>query len=238
MSDRSLRRGLAWALGAGLTIAAFVAIVALLSGDFSDTDANMVATGLGFVVAAGLGVAGATARIDGGPWTRVFGTATMLAAGGAFACFCVALWVGDEGDDWWRYTGAAILVAASGAHVSVMQAGRRHGDPDAIAGLVAAAAAASGAAAFLGIVALFSDIGEQSEALTRVVGVLMVVVILTSALQPVARHAGERAHRRHDDESLERLVAAALGAADRLESGADPIGEAQRLRAAARRTRR
>ena len=66
-----LRRVAGWALVAGLCISAAVAIVALLTGSWSDTSWRVVGTSLGFSVFTSTAAAGAALRLRPQGWARV-----------------------------------------------------------------------------------------------------------------------------------------------------------------------
>ncbi|HWT26193.1 MAG TPA: hypothetical protein VN213_21980, partial [Solirubrobacteraceae bacterium] len=54
----TVRRALAWALAGGLSVAALVAIGAILTGGFDETDGRVIATSLGFAVFSATAAAG------------------------------------------------------------------------------------------------------------------------------------------------------------------------------------
>ena len=64
MTRTDLRRSLGWALVVSLTIAAFTASIAIVSGDFSDGDARVIGTSLGFAVFSAFAAAGGSMRLE------------------------------------------------------------------------------------------------------------------------------------------------------------------------------
>lgn len=107
-SSISSRRGVLLGLAAGLSVAAAIAIVAILTHSFDRTDARLIGTSLGFSVFSALGAAGTPARRRSKLAT--LGVLTTAAAGLVFALLELAIW--DHGTNWtWRAFG---VLAASG----------------------------------------------------------------------------------------------------------------------------
>jgi hypothetical protein len=82
-SSISAGRAVLLGLAVGLSVAAAIAILALLTHSFDATDARLIATSLGFSVFSALGAAGAPARRQ--PKLAVLGALTTGAAGLGFA---------------------------------------------------------------------------------------------------------------------------------------------------------
>src|SRR5215212_2217237 len=80
------------ALVGGLCIAAGVAVLALLTGDFDETEVRVILTSIGFAVASGTGSAGAVARLRPSEGLRLVGTATVSASIAAFGLLVLGLW--------------------------------------------------------------------------------------------------------------------------------------------------
>jgi hypothetical protein len=59
----SIRRFAGWALVGGLSVAAAAAVLALLTGSFSDTDVRVILTSIGFAIASATASSGAAARL-------------------------------------------------------------------------------------------------------------------------------------------------------------------------------
>src|ERR1700685_4410377 len=90
------RRAVLLALAAGLSVAAVIAVVAILTHSFDDTDARLIATSLAFSVFSAFGAAGAPARRQ--PKLRALGFLTTFAAGLGFGLLEFAIW--DETTTW------------------------------------------------------------------------------------------------------------------------------------------
>src|SRR5688500_6450499 len=89
------------ALVGGLSLAALVAVVALLTGEFGDTHARVVLTSLGFSIFTATASAGDVLRRRGAPQTSGIGIATTAVSALAFVLLLAALWRPEpfEGDE-------------------------------------------------------------------------------------------------------------------------------------------
>jgi hypothetical protein len=233
-----LRRFVGWSLVLGLSIAALVAIVALLAGDLGDVSLRAMGTSIGFGVfsalgAAGLGLLGRSAA------ARAVGQGTAAAATAAFVLLLAACWIVD--DDWsWQGFGVASVLALCGAHASLVLRSARSGDGAwiwALGAVSVVTACIDALAAIVAILGLVDDVGPVTE---RLLAVSAVVLVLTTALPPVLRRMAPRATSPLTPPAPD-LAAAVLAAADRLDAlpGAGPEvrREAARLRALARDSR-
>ena len=174
------------ALVGGLCVAALAAIVALLGG-LGDTAWRVVGTSLGFSFYIALGAAGESLRRNGSD-PRGVGAATITLAGLSFLLLVIALWAPDEYDAVWRAWGACTLLALFGSHASVVLRARRSGDSSLIDKLVATSLLTAAIAALVGdvaIVGLLDDVEEDAWA--RGLGVVLVIAVLSTALQPILR---------------------------------------------------
>jgi peptidoglycan/LPS O-acetylase OafA/YrhL len=111
-----MRRVAVGALIVGLCLAAATAITALVSGDFDDTHARLIASSLGFGVFSALGAAGARLWRDALGWRRGLGGGTAAAAVLAYALLIAALWLFDDEDAIWRAFGMAGLLAGAASY--------------------------------------------------------------------------------------------------------------------------
>jgi len=183
-----LRRRAGWALVGGLCLAGAVAIVALLTGSFGDTEGQVVGTSLGFSVFSSTAAAGAALRLRTAGWAWALGTATVAASLAAFALLAAALWI-DGGDDdaWWEAFGVAGLAALWTSHASLVLRALGTGDTTAIRWLTATAVVSLGADSLVGMLAILGALEDPSEAFGRGVAVLVVVALLSTILIPLVR---------------------------------------------------
>jgi hypothetical protein len=186
----SLRRAVFLALAIGLSLAAIIAIVAVLSRRFDGLDARLVATSLGFSLFTALGAAGVGAR-RAGARVRVLGALTMGAAGASFATFLVALWM-DAG---WAVRPCVTLstLTLGAAHACLVQMGRRDADTPLIDRLALASIATGSLDALLLVAAVNGAFEHIDGNEVRLSAVLVIVLLTTSLLPPVLRRAGVRA---------------------------------------------
>jgi hypothetical protein len=182
-----LRRVAGWALVAGLCVSAAVAIIALLTGSWSDTSWKVVGTSLGFSVFTSTAAAGAAVQLRPRSWAQALGVATIGSSAAAFVALLLALWVAD--DDWaWRAFGVGGLAALWTSHASLVLRALRSDDSTAIARLTGVSIVALGIDTFIGILAVlgaFSDV--ESEPAERGLAVLLVITLLSTALPPILR---------------------------------------------------
>ena len=124
----TLRRAAGWSLVAGLCVAAAVAVVAVLTGSFDDTDWRVIASSLGFSVFAGAAAAGAAVRLRPEPWAGPLGGACVAASAAAYGLLLGGLWVATDADGLWRAFGIAALAALWTSHAALVLRSRRPDD--------------------------------------------------------------------------------------------------------------
>jgi hypothetical protein len=224
------------ALVGGLCLAAAVAVVALLTGSFEDTELRVILTSIGFAAASGTGSAGAVARLRPSEALRLIGGVTVVASAAAFVLLVLGLWTNDWGSEGiWRAFGCAGVLALAGSHASLVLGARRQSDSDAIRRLAAAAlafAAFDTVASILPIAAIVDDVGEVWG---RVFGATLVLLILTSVLPPILRRmapatpaAGANGHAAAPD----FFVTAVIRSVEKIEAlNSDPGNRSPEIRA-------
>jgi hypothetical protein len=178
------------ALIAGVCTAALAAILALVQGDRDDTHANVVATSLSFSVASATAGAGDALRVQvHNGWRVVVGNGVLVASTAAFVLFVVALWF-DGGEAVWRACGVAALLALCGSHASLVLRARRPADTPFIDALVTTSIAAATFDTLVGSVAAAGAVDHVSDDFVRLVAVVLVVMLLSTALAPLLRRVG------------------------------------------------
>lgn len=236
----SFGRRIALAVAVGLCLAAAVAIFALLSGSFDDTDLRLMAASLGFAVFSATGGAGEglRRRRDESP----LGLATVIASGVAFVLLLAVLAI-DDSLELVRAWGIAGLLALAGSHASLVLRAARPTDTPATRNLVTASVALGALDALLAILAIAGAI-DVGDAGARAGAVVVVLLLLTTALPPLLRRTARSvpepaapALAASAEGRTARLAAEVLAAADRLEPHADTAQfrhEVGRLRQLAR----
>jgi hypothetical protein len=180
------RRAVLLGLAAGLSVAAAIAIVAILTHSFDQTDARLIATSLGFSVFSALGAAGAPARRQ--PKLAALGVFTTGAAGLAFGLLELAIW--DQGTDWaWRAFGALAVLTLAASHASLVLSARRSGDARAITNLTVISVLTASVDAILALIAIVGLVHHISSSETRLAAVLVITMLLSTALPPILRRA-------------------------------------------------
>jgi hypothetical protein len=238
VEDRAaIRRFAARALAGGLTLAAVTAVIALLTGDLSDTDGKVILTSIGFALCSATGSAGAAARLRG---LEVLGAVTIAASVGAFVLLVLGLWTGDWGSEFiWRSFGCVGVVGLAGAHACALLGARRRGDTLGVQRITTAAlwlAAIDGLGAILAISGLMSDVDEVWG---RVFGAALVLLVLATALPPILRRVQPDAPAAARDGAGGSFASQVVEIADRIaELNSDPGIRAPEIRAEVERLRK
>jgi hypothetical protein len=220
----SLRRLVLRALVAGLSLAALIAIAAILTHSFDGTDARLIATSLGFSLFTALGGAGVGARRLAGP-IRNLGTATLLAAGASFALLMIILWSGSARVELWQAFAILVLLTLAASHACLVLTSRRESDSPLIVGLTVTSIVATSLDALLGALAIGGVTDHVDANFVRLVAVLVIVMLLTSVLPPILRRIAPR-ERSH----ASGLPASSLSASmPPLNEGSDLLAIAGRL---------
>ncbi len=189
----SRRRAVLLGLAAGLSVAAAIAIVAILTHSFDQTDARLIATSLGFSVFSALGAAGAPARRQ--PKLAALGVLTTGAAGLAFALLELAIW--DKGTTWgWRAFGVLAVLTLAASHASLVLSARRASDSPAITNLTVISVLTASVDAILALIAIVGLVHHISSSETRLAAVLVIMMLLSTALAPILRRATSSANSR------------------------------------------
>ena len=180
------RRAVPLGLAAGLSVAAAIAIVAILTHSFDQTDARLIATSLGFSVFSALGAAGAPARRQ--PKLAIVGVLTTSAAGLAFALLELAIW--GQATTWaWRAFGALAVLTLAASHASLVLSARRSSDSPAITNLTVVSVFAASVDAILALIGIVGLVHHISSGETRFAAVLVITMLLSTALPPILRRA-------------------------------------------------
>jgi hypothetical protein len=216
----TVRRAAGWALVAGLSIAAVTAITALLAGHFDETEWRVILSSLGFAMASAVAASGAGQRLRASGRLRNLGTATAALAGVAFVLLLAGLWTDDWGSEGiWRAFGCASILAIAGSHACVVLGARRRSDTDAVNLLVAGSLVLAGIDTFGGLLPVAGVIDEVGEAGAKFFGATLVLLLLTTLLQPLIRRLqptrGAAAAPRRD--ALELLTEEVATIADRID---------------------
>jgi hypothetical protein len=254
----AVRRALSRALVGALCVAAATAIVAIITGDFDETDGRVIGTSLGFAIFSATAASGASLRFKDSENLRTLGLATMALSAISFVFFLVAMW-NDGGEEVWRWFGSAALAAFACSHASLVSGASRSSDSVAIRNLGTASMALGAIDAFCGIIVVSGAVDEVADDFGQAIAVLVVLLMLSTALPPilrrlqrtapapdplagVARPAAEARISSHLDPAPAPLATEVLATAERIEAlNADPGNrapeisrECERLRALAR----
>jgi hypothetical protein len=236
----SIRRLLGRTLVVCLCFAAVVAMVALLSGSFDDTDWRLIGTSLSFAIYSALAASGAALRAREHPAALPLGVATAATAAIGFLLVLAVLWIDDLEEGVVRTWGVVTIAALVFSHAAIVLRGTRSTDTPAIAALVVASIALATLDGTVGGLATAGAVEvDESDPGARWMAVTVVLLLLTTGLPPILRRLGRMT------EALppawggrgESLADAVIAAADRIERLDDPAAvraECRRLRELAR----
>jgi hypothetical protein len=184
--DIDLRRPLLIAAIGALSLTALIAIIALLAGNFGDTELRILATTGGFGLSSLLATRG-TALLEQRRYVAL-GRTVAAASALSFLCLLWILWIDDDSEAAWKSYVCTIAIAAALAQIAGMLSSARSDDPPSIRPLILAAGAT---AALVAGLACGAALGEISRAgYYRIFGVLVVLDAFLVALQPVVRRLG------------------------------------------------
>ncbi len=180
------RRIVLFGLAAGLSVAAAIAIVAILTHSFDHTDARLIGTSLGFSVFSALGAAGRPARRQ--PKLATLGLLTTAAAGLGFALLELAIW--DRATNWtWRAFGALAVLTLAGSHASLVLSARRASDSPVITNLTVISVLTASVDAILAMIAIVGLEHHISSSEIRFAAALVITMLLSTALPSILRRA-------------------------------------------------
>jgi hypothetical protein len=233
-----IRRYLGWTFVVSLCFAALVAIIALLTSSFDDTDWRLIGTSLSFAVYSALAASGAAVVTKEIPAARPLGTATVAAAAVGFLLVLGLIWFDFE-DGIARPWAIASLVALACSHASIVLRGARASDTGTISALVAASIALGVLDATVGTLAVAGAIEvDEEDPGVRLMAVTVVLLLLTTGLPPILRRLQPAAPARSwppaRGGSLEQLAAEVVAGTERIERHA---GDHAAVRAECRRLR-
>jgi hypothetical protein len=186
MESAELRRLLLVATVTALSGTALIAIIALLAGDFDDTQLRILATTGGFGLVSLIATRG-TALLDQRRH-ETLAWAVILTAALAFATELWVIWIDTSGEAAWKSYVCVIAAAGALGQIAGMIARRRPTDPPSISTLTWVAGAG---AVVLTLMAWNAGLAEVENAgYYQLFGVVAVLNVLALLLQPVVRRLG------------------------------------------------
>ncbi len=168
-----------WIVIASVSISALLGILALLAGDFGDTQWKVLGTTTSVTGASVLAMAATTA------WGRryIWWLAPLAAASGivGFAIVVAGIWVDPSGNDvWWQSAITLIVVASAASYAALVSRAVLAG---ALRWALSVAYVADALLALTVIVAVWAD--NASDDTWRRIGVLAIVQASATVLLPV-----------------------------------------------------
>jgi hypothetical protein len=233
----SIGRAVLRILIGALCVAAIVASIALLRGEFSDTDWKVIATSTLFALASSMAAAGIAVRER----LETLAALTVGTVVVAFVLVTVGMWAEIDGETFWRATACVSIVALESAHIAFVLSRLRASDPPGVATVTRAAvglAAISGAMGVAPLAGLLPDDGDFT-AYGEILGVVLVGQLLCTALAPLLRRLQATAERPAIEvpapqQSLASELFAVAERLERLGAGPHVSAECERLRRLAR----
>jgi hypothetical protein len=234
--DTDLRPLLLVATVSALSLTALVAIVALLTSDFGDTQLRILATTGGFGLASLIAMRG-TALLDQRRHVALGRTVIGLCAL-SFLIELAILWLYIDSEEAWKSYVCAIAFAVALGQIAGMIARRRETDPPSIGPIVWAAGTCGVISAVMATAAALLEIDNGGY--YRGFAVVVVLNVLLITLQPVVRRLSTRAPAAPSESSRANFVCV-LADGRRVEGDADddlPNAVADALRGLRRRGER
>jgi len=195
----SLRRIFLLGAAALVSLAALVAIAAVMNGEFGDTEGKIFAT-LATTFAAGSAVIAGLALLARGE-SRPLAFAGLSLAAVGFVLWSAQIWGEYDSDGFWKLIG--LLTAWSLALVLAMTTRLMVSSPSLVRSLYPATAGAAAGAALVASVMLLREGGEGWQ----LFAVLVILALLGETLAPVL----ERFHAA-DERTSERVLGVVAGA--------------------------
>jgi hypothetical protein len=187
VTSDSTKRALGWALVAALTVAAITASAALLEGDIDETEWRVLGMSLGFAFFSGTAAAGSIARLRASKRLQDLGLLTIVSSAAAFVLLGAVLWIDTDADALLRGWGCTGLVAIASSHACLVAGARRSTDSAAIEAIASTSIATSVVDAFLLGLGVAGAVEEIDDGMAQFMGVLVIVLLLTTALPPIMR---------------------------------------------------
>jgi hypothetical protein len=248
----SIRRFAGIALVTGLSTAAAAAVLALLTGNFDETDLRVILTSIGFAVSSAVGSTGAAARLRPVERLQLLGTLTLGAAVGAFCLLLLGLWT--DMDSWgsegvWRAFGCVAMIGIAGSHACALLGAERRTDTEAIRLLTRIAVALATVDSFAVILQIVEITDGFEDPWPRIFGATLVLLVLATILPAILRKmqsaapapaapAPAETRNGHIAQTDVFLADAVIRVADRIEVlNADPGNRAPEIRAEVKRLR-
>jgi len=186
MENFRLRRLLLIATVTALSVTALIAIVALVLGDFGDTELRIMGTTAGFGLCALIATRG-TALLDQHRYETLARAVIALSAL-AFLIELWVVWIDDDSEAGWKSYVCAIALAVALGQIAGMIARRRATDPRAVGAIAWPAGVCAIVLATMGCIAALAEV--DSAGYYQAFGVVAVLDILAVVLQPVVRRLG------------------------------------------------
>ena len=249
MAGTTVRRRLLVALAAALCVAAATGIVAILTGNFDSTEANVLLTSLAFAVFSATSAPGGSLRLGQSEGARLLGSATIGLSVASFLLMTAAVWTEDD-DTLWRTFGCFGFAAFACSHAALVTGARRRTDGPAVDALFAASLVLGAADALFGVLGASGAVDRIDRGVVELIAVTVILLVLTTVLQPIARRPASP--RPAGDEASvpasvpvpsaprepQGFAAAVLAAADRIDAfNGDPGNRAPDIRREVERLR-
>ena len=187
MENADLRRVLLIATVTALSVTALIAIIALVAGDFGETELRIMATTAGFGLCALIATRG-TALLDQNRYEALARAVIGLAAL-AFLIELWIVWIDDDTEAGWKSYVCAIVLAVALGQIAGLIARQRPTDPSAVRTIAWAAGVCAVILAVMGCNAALAEV--DSAGYYQAFGVVAVLDILGIVLQPVVRRLGK-----------------------------------------------
>lgn len=171
-----------------LCLLALFAIVAIVSGDFNNTDEHILGTLLALVLYATTSFL-QVPLLERRPDAAIFAYFGVALSVLGFVTMLNSIWSAGSTDDEWRLAAILLVLTLANANVSVLVARRREGDTSAVTTVFWVTIGAIVVIALMLVAALADDGSDFAEGYWRFLGVAAVVWVLGLVLLPTLRKA-------------------------------------------------
>jgi hypothetical protein len=195
-SRPSLTRVFGYLVIAAVCGIAGVAVFAIGTGNFDDTDWRIVSSVAAVAVFSLTAMGGATLAQRNDSTAAPLGGATVLVSAGSLALALVYMWTTgwDDGGDYnvtlERAAGVGLTCSIALGHISLLLGWRRETDNAAITALVSAAIGFAVGIATLLVIAIVSPDLDIGDGYWRTVGVMAILGLMATILAPIVRRVG------------------------------------------------
>jgi hypothetical protein len=170
-----------------LCLVALLAISAILTGEFGETDARILGTALSVALYIATATSGATLA-SRKPQFTALAYAGMAVSAIGFLVTAHAIWQEDPSDGEWETVGVFLVLSIALAHISLLISRTRQDDGPVITSVLIGTIASIAILATM-VISDITNNGDEGDSFYRFMGVMAVLWVLGTLLLPIMRRA-------------------------------------------------